>query len=250
RPALIISGGLPMKQVRDLLRRVGVGLLMLLMTSGVLTTAVSAQFRASIQGTVTDANGAVVSGASVVVTSKETNTTQDAKTGEDGFYRVSGLAPGKYAVAVEMQGFKRKTLDNVSVTAEAPIGVNVVLEAGDVSEAVTISAGESAGSVQTENANIDRALTTREIQRIPQVGRDPYELIRLTPGVFGDGARGGNGNSVGFPNSTGPRGSNSSIFQTENQVQISANGQRISANNFQIDGVSVNSLGFGGAAVV
>ena len=234
-----------MKKIRDLLSGVGVGSLVLLLTAGV-----SAQFKASIQGTVTDASGAVVSGARVVVTSKETNKSEEVRTGDDGFYRVSALSPGKYAVAIEMQGFKKKILDNVNVSAEAPIGVNVVLETGAVSEAVTISAGESTGAVQTENANIDRGLTTREIQRIPQVGRDPYELLRLTPGVFGDGARGGDGNSVSFPNSTGPRGSNSSIFQTENQVQISANGQRISANNFQIDGVSVNSLGFGGAAVV
>jgi hypothetical protein len=53
-----------------------------------------------------------------------------------------------------------------------------------------------------------------------------------------------------LPNSTGPGGSNTSIFQVENQPQISANGQRVSANNYQIDGVSVNSLQFGGAAVV
>ena len=72
----------------------------------------------------------------------------------------------------------------------------------------------------------------------------------LTPGVFGDGARGGNGGSVGFPNSPGPGGSNNSIFQTENQVPISANGQRVDANNFQIDGVSVNSQTNGGGAII
>lgn len=86
--------------------------------------------------------------------------------------------------------------------------------------------------------------------RLPQVGRDPYELARLTPGIFGDGARGGNGGSSGFPNSTGPGGSNSSIFQTENQVPITANGQRVEANNFQIDGVSVNSQTNGGGAII
>src|SRR4030095_12357607 len=68
--------------------------------------------------------------------------------------------------------------------------------------------------------------------------------------VFGDGARAGNGGSVGLPNTTGPGGSNNSIFQTENQVPVTANGQRLSANNYQIDGVSVNSLTWGGAAVI
>ncbi|HYJ45945.1 MAG TPA: hypothetical protein VEV81_04965, partial [Pyrinomonadaceae bacterium] len=79
---------------------------------------------------------------------------------------------------------------------------------------------------------------------------DPYELTRLTPGVFGDFARGGSGGAVNLPNQSGPGGSNRSIFQTENQPQISANGQRVSANEFQIDGTSVNSLTWGGAAVI
>ena len=74
-------------------------------------------------------------------------------------------------------------------------------------------------------------------------------LIRLTPGIFGDSSRGANGILRRF-NSPGPGGSSNSIFQAENQPQIGANGQRVSANNFQIDGVSVNSLSHGGAAVV
>src|SRR5215467_13806020 len=119
----------------------------------------SPQFRAAIQGTVTDPAGAVVSGATVMVTSLETNKTQQVTTGDDGFYRVSGLAPGKYTVTVEMQGFKKKVLDDVTVAAEAPVGVNVALETGPVSEAVTVVAGEGATAVQTENANIDRAIT-------------------------------------------------------------------------------------------
>ena len=58
------------------------------------------------------------------------------------------------------------------------------------------------------------------------------------------------GGAVALPNASGPGGSNNSIFQTENQIPIVANGQRTSQNNFEIDGVSVNSLTWGGAAVV
>ena len=110
------------------------------------------------------------------------------------------------------------------------------------------AAAESA--LKTEDAAIGMSLSSTELAGLPQLSRDPYELIRLTPGVFGDGARSGGGNSVGLPNTTGPGGSNVSIFQTENQVPISANGQRLSNNNFMVDGVSVNSLTWGGAAVV
>ena len=93
-------------------------------------------------------------------------------------------------------------------------------------------------------------ISSEEITRLPAVGRDPYELVRLTPGVFGDASRGGNGGANNLPNSTGPGGSNASIFQIENSVQAVANGQRQDTNNFSIDGVSVNSLQFGGTAVI
>src|SRR5258708_39307313 len=72
----------------------------------------------------------------------------------------------------------------------------------------------------------------------------------MAPGVFGDNARQGNGNSFALPQQVGPGQSNNSIFQTENQVQIVANGQRVTANNYSLDGVSVNSLSNGGAAAV
>jgi len=215
-----------------------------------LITPVHAQFKASIQGTVTDPSGAVVSGATVTVANQETGKSQQTTTSDEGFYKVSGLAPGTYTVTAEISGFKKKVLEKVAVHAEETQGIDLALEAGQVSESVTISAGAETTQLDKENPSIDRAITTQEIRRIPQAGRDPYELIRLTPGVFGDGARGANGDASNLPNTTGPGGSNSSIFQTENQVPISANGQRISANNFQIDGVSVNSLGHGGAAVV
>lgn len=215
-----------------------------------LTVSASAQFKASIQGTVADPSGAVVSGATVTVTNQETNRTQQVTTSDEGFYRVSGLAPGRYTVSAEAAGFKKKIIEDVVINAEEAQGVDLLLDTGQVQEAVTVTASEEVTKLDTEHANLDRAITTLEVRRIPQVGRDPYELIRLTPGVFGSGARSDSGGSVGLPNTTGPGGSDTSIFQVENQVPISANGQRVSANNYQIDGVSVNSLGHGGAAVV
>jgi hypothetical protein len=217
--------------------------------TALLSMTANAQFKASIQGTVADAAGALIPQAKVTLTSKETGRDLQTVTSGDGFYRFTALAPGSYKLTVEHSGFKRKELENITVSAEATQGVDVMLAPGEVTEVVTVSA-ESAQTIETENANVSRAISTTEVRQLPQVGRDPYELLRLTPGVFGDGARGGNGNAANLPNTTGPGGSNNSIFQTENQVQISANGQRLSANNFQIDGVSVNSFNWGGAALV
>ncbi len=208
----------------------------------------NAQFKASLQGTISDPNGAAVPGATAVLTNVETNKAVQTVSGDNGFYRFNGLAPGTYRLVVSQTNFKQNATENINIAADILQGLDVRLETGGISETVTVTSGAEA--LRTEDANIDNTLTTREVLRLPQVGRDPYELARLTPGVFGDGARSGNGNSPGFPNSTGPGGSNNSIFQTENQVPISANGQRVSANGFQIDGVSVNSQTNGGGAIV
>jgi hypothetical protein len=208
-----------------------------------------AQFKAGIQGTVTDSGGGLVPDAKVTLLNTETGKLQETTTSADGFYRLSGLAPAKYKLTVEKAGYKQKVFDDLTINAEAVQGLDVSLDPGDVSATVTVTE-ESGQTLETENANVDKAITTQEIRTLPQFGRDPYELARLTPGVFGDAARGGTGGAVNLPNTAGPGGSSRSIFQTENQPQISANGQRITANNFQIDGTSVNSLTNGGAAVI
>lgn len=213
-----------------------------------LTASANAQFKASVQGTVTDTTGAIVPSATVTLTNKETNKVETTTANDSGFYRFSSLAPGTYSLTVEKENFKKALIDNVIVEAEATKGVNVELTAGVISEVVTVSSDTA--PLETEDANVRKTITTREILQLPQVGRDPYELARLAPGVFGAGARSANGSSANLPNTSGPGGSNVGIFATENQVQISANGQRLSANNFQIDGVSVNSQTWGGAAVI
>jgi hypothetical protein len=215
----------------------------------VIAASANAQFKASIQGTITDTAGGLVPEATVTVTNKETGKSQQVTSSGEGFYRVSGLAPGSYTVTAEKTGYTKKILENVSVRAEAAEGVDIVLQAGEVTATVTVSA-EAASLLQTENANVDKTITNQEVLRLPQASRDPYQLLRLAPGVFGEGARTASGGAANLPNTSGPGGSSVSIFATENQVPISANGQRVSANNFQVDGVSVNSQTWGGAAVI
>jgi len=209
----------------------------------------TAQFKAGIQGTISDSGGALVPEAKITLTNTETGKEQEATSSAEGFYRISGLAPGRYKLAVEKTGYKQQVYDNVVVNAEAVQGMDVILEVGEVTATVVIS-DDTGPLLRTENANVDKAITNQEVRTLPQFGRDPYELTRLTPGIFGDFARGGNGGAVNLPNQSGPGGTNRTIFATENQPQISANGQRVSANDYQIDGTSVNSLTWGGAAVI
>ncbi len=207
-----------------------------------------AQYGASIQGTILDKSGAAVAGAQVTVTNQATGVSRNTVSGDSGFYRIPSLTPGAYRVDVEAATFKKQTTPDVTVAAEATKGLDVTLEPGPAQESVTVN--ESVVDLQTENASIGGTITSQQIVNLPEFGRDPYELLRLTPGVFADSARQGNGNSSPIPQQVGPGGSNSQIFQTENQVQAIADGQRVTANNFILDGVSVNSLEWGGAAVV
>ncbi|HWG21898.1 MAG TPA: TonB-dependent receptor [Terracidiphilus sp.] len=208
-----------------------------------------AQFGASLGGTVLDPTGAAIPGASVTLTSLATQHAQTVITNDTGFYHFSELAPGNYSLQVTASGFKKKLVDNVAVVAETPRDVNVSLETGGAVESVTVNESQ-APSLQTADASIGSTISSEEVERLPIVGGDPYELLRTAPGITGDGARSGNGGAVFLPNAAGPGGSNNGIFQTENGVQITADGQRQADNNFMLDGVSVNSLTHGGNAVV
>jgi hypothetical protein len=207
-----------------------------------------AQFNASVQGTVTDSSGAVVPNATVTVTNQATSIGRSTRTSSNGFYNVTALPPGTYMVEVKAPGFETSTSSGVVVAAEQPRGLNVQLKTGTASETVQVT--ENMAPLQTENANVQGEITSRQVQELPSYGRDPYSDLRLAPGVFGTGALSGGGGMLTLPNTTGPGASNLGIFQTENQIPISANGQRVSSNNYMIDGVSVNSQTWGGAAVV
>lgn len=217
-----------------------------------------AQSNAAVQGSVLDSKGGAVAHAKVTLTNVDTGVANTLETTDVGFYRFSELPPGTYSLVVEASGFKKNTTSDVVVRAEGIRGLDVALEIGEVTQSVNV-VGSTTEALQTEDATISGTITNAQVERLPEFGRDPYELVRLAPGVMGDGARSGTGNSVGFPNgpganagggSAGPGGSNTAIFQTENQQPISANGQRVTANDYMVDGVSVNSLQWGGAAVV
>src|SRR5262249_26309154 len=154
------------------------------------TIQAQAQYRAQIQGIVTDPSGAVVPGARVTVQNLETGRTLQVTTSSAGFYNVSGLAPGRYSVTVEAPNFKKDVTNNVEVSAETPRGVDVRLQPGATTESVEVNGGVA--DLETENANTGRNISTQEVLRLPQTGRDVYNLVRLTPGVFGDSARQGN----------------------------------------------------------
>jgi hypothetical protein len=215
----------------------------------VFAAAGYAQFRAGIEGTVTDPSGAAVKGAKITVTNQETGASQDVTTGDTGFYSVSHLAPGLYTVTASFTGFKTNIIKDVQVNAETPSGIDLVLQPGAVTDQITVN-GDTLPTLDTEEAGLSGEITKQQIEDLPSFRGDPFELLRLTPGVFGTGARQTSGNSSNLPGYSGPGGSSRGIFATENGVQASANGSRVEANGFQLDGVSTNSQSWGGATVI
>ncbi len=216
----------------------------------ILSVVAFGQFRSGIQGTVTDNSGGVVPGASITLTNTGTNMTSNATANDNGVYKFNGLAPGVYRLVASHAGFKKKIVEKFPVDAETVEALDIQLEVGEVTAEVVVD-GSDAPPLETETPNLSRNITTKEVLQLPQIGRDPYQLARLAPGVFGDGGRSANGQAARIGNNgSGPGGSNNGIFAVENQVQISANGQRVTSNNYDLDGVSVNSQTWGGAAVI
>ena len=214
-----------------------------------LSSPAFAQFGASLSGTVEDSTGAVVSGASVVLVNTATQQTRTVATSSGGAYTFGELPPGTYDLTATAATFKKTSLTGLAVAAETPRNVDITLTTGGDSETVNVNA-DAIAVLQTSDASIGSTIDSEAVQRLPSVGANPYELLRTAPGIVGDGARAGNGNAVFLPNGSGPGGSSRGIFQTENQTQISADGQRVADNTYLIDGVSVDSLDHGGSAVV
>jgi hypothetical protein len=209
-----------------------------------------AQYRASIQGVITDPQGELVSGATVTLTNHETGQILTTTTEENGIYNFSGLAPSQYTLAVEKAGFKKKVLEDVGVIAEQANAVNIQLQVGQASETVTVN-GDSTPLIDTETANGGGTVTAQEIQRLPSFGRDPFQLLQLAPGAFGDGAQAAGGGTSNLPATTiGGTGGTEGVFKIENGGQITANGARTGENNYQIDGVGTTSVTWGGTSVI
>jgi len=210
-----------------------------------------AQYRASIQGVVTDPQGAVVDGATVTLTDNQTNRVQTTTTDGNGVYTFGALPPSTFTVKVEKAGFKTKTLDNYSPIGEQSNALNIELELGGATETVTVSA-DQLPAIDTQTATISGTITSNQINHMPSFGRDVFQLIQLAPGVFGDGAQGGGGAGQNMPGTQGPgaTGGNQGIFQTENGPQAIAHGQQYENNGISIDGISTTSAVWGGTTII
>src|SRR5258708_18651996 len=134
-----------------------------------LVAAAHAQYRASIQGVVTDPQGAVVSGATVTLKNLETNQTVTAETNDNGIYNFNSLPPSRYSITVEKSGFKQNILDNVGVIAEQANALNIQLEIGELTQNLTVRC-DSTPLIYTAPVTISGTLTPNYLQSLPSIG--------------------------------------------------------------------------------
>ncbi len=147
------------------------------------TLALCAQeFRGTISGAVTDASGGTIAGARITVTETRTNTKIEAVTESTGQYSAPFLLPGDYEITAKMAGFKEYIRKGVHLGAgERPV-IDIRLDVGDTMVSVEVTA--EAPLVNSENASIGHAITTKEVEDLPLNGGSPWMLSQLEIGVI------------------------------------------------------------------
>ncbi|HXG32006.1 MAG TPA: carboxypeptidase-like regulatory domain-containing protein, partial [Bryobacteraceae bacterium] len=136
----------------------------------------------SVVGTVVDQTNAVVPGAAVVITSKDTGAVRETRTDPAGRYSVVNLLPGTYDLRVSAPGFRTMTREEVVVTINTVTRVDLQLELGTVAEQVTVAA--PAAVLQTDKSDVRAEISSREIANLPLSNyRNFQSLINLVPGA-------------------------------------------------------------------
>jgi len=216
-----------------------------------LTPAAQAQFRASLHGTVTDPQGAVVPGATATLLDPTTNQKQVSTTDAGGTFHFDALPPASYQLTVNASGFKAQVLNNIRIIPEQANAVNVQLEVGQVTETVTVS--DATPPIDIATGNISGTISSNQIQNMPSFGRDVFKLVELAPGVLSQSSTQGNSNGFDLPGTQsggGTGGGSNGIFKTENGPPLSAGGQQQENNNITIDGINTTSAVWGGSSVI
>jgi hypothetical protein len=216
-----------------------------------------AQYRTSIQGTVTDQQGAVVSGATLTLKNLSTNETVVHNSNDQGIFNFDALPADHFSLTVERNGFTKKVLNNLQLIPEQPNSLNIQLEVGAASQTVTVNAS-SIAALDTETANNGATISAEQIQHMPVFERDATSLIQMAPGVLADGSHSGDGSGYQVPGTQtnassgggGNLGGNSSIFATENGASANTNGGQFENNGYTVDGISTVSAVWNGSTII
>ena len=168
---------------------------------------------ARIEGTVQDTSGAVIPGAKLSIVNLRTQVRLDTEASLVGHFTFPTLPPGFYNLTAESTGFRKTTVTSIEVNIGVTLRQDLALEVGAVTDTVMVESGTV--RVQTTEATIQRAITLRDIDTLPQLGRNPIALATYQPGV----QLGSSPNDPSFAR---------------------VNGMRQGSNNNTLDGIDVN----------
>ncbi|MEW6210645.1 MAG: carboxypeptidase-like regulatory domain-containing protein [Acidobacteriota bacterium] len=160
------------------------GLLMILMLSGTVPAQTG---KSSVRGSVLDSKGQAVAGATVTLTSIETNAARAQTTNDSGAFVFDLISPGAYRLEVEATGFKKSVLAEVRALVDKPTSIDIQLEVGNVTESVTVSAGSTEILLNKQDATIGNNFQNVQITQLPLESRNVVALLSLQPGVAPDG---------------------------------------------------------------
>jgi hypothetical protein len=164
---------------------------------------------ATLQGTISDPQRALLPGVTVVISNVETGFSRTVVTDERGWYRAPALPPGSYEVRAELQGFGSVVRSGLTLTIGQEATINLQLDLATVQETVTVT-GETP-LVETSNSTLGTTVTRSELDSLPLAGRNFSGLATLSPGLAGVGS-----------GTTG----------------LNAGGQTTRSNSFIVDGAS------------
>jgi hypothetical protein len=150
--------------------------------------------RAEVEGTVTDATGAAVAGASVKIVAVDTDLSQEQTTNKSGYYRFPGLAVGRYTVTVSSDKFKTKVIDGVRLLVGQTRTLDVTLDIGGTTEQVEVHA--ALGPANRTSAEASTVIDQTQIENLPNNGRDWASFTLLAPFAQDDG--GGDQRTIRF----------------------------------------------------
>ncbi len=205
------------------LKSLAIALMVPLMMLGV---AIAQTSKGIVAGTVRDATGAVIPGATVTVTSQDTSETRTTTTASTGGYRVDAINPGLYSIKVQMAGFNNTEIKDLRVLPSVVTTFDPTMNVGAVGETVSVEANTN--SINTENGHLSGIIETKELSLIPIFSLSPFELVATLPGV----------QMINPSLNLGGIGGN--------YEQLSVNGARPRSNNYMLDGQDINDVGIGG----
>ena len=174
----------------------------------------------SIVGTVTDPDGAALAKANVTVAHEGTLASRSVVTSSEGAFRFALLPPGTYSITIEATGFQRKIVKSARVITSESTTLEIKLAIGKADETVQVTSTPEL--VQAESSALGRAVDDRTIQALPLANRNYTQTLALSPGVV-----------VELPNAAA---------LGRNNQNVSANGNKTTANNLQFNGVDANNL--------